>query len=175
MAVSVPLTSTLPFVPSAVPLRKGYNGVQIHLQLPSFPSLCSLMTRPPSPWGRSLRGGLAHRSNASLIVAAVWASVCTIGKRKGGGGVGEQKDARVSCLTALRANDSSTDAQGEAGTRPCVSAQTGGRGESKGSSRSHGPLLCTQQRAIWGVNTMAKHARRTKMLGWEAQMVKGQR
>lgn len=175
LAVSVPLASPLPFVPSAVPLRKGYNGVQTHLQLPSFPSLCSLLTRPPSPRGRSLRGGLAHRSNASLIVAAVWASVRTIGKRKGGSGVGEQKDARVGCLTALRANDSSTDAQGEAGTRPRVSAQTGGQGESKGTSRSHGPLLCTQQRAIWGVNTMAKHARRRKMLGWEAQMVKGQR
>lgn len=177
LAVSIPLASSLPFVPSAVPLRKGYNGVQTHLQLPSFPSLCSLLTRPPSPRGRSLRGGLAHQSNASLIVAAVWASVRTTGKRKGGWRVGEQKDARVSCLTALRANDSSTDARGEAGTRPCVSAQTGGRGrgESKGTSRSHGPLLCTQQRAIWGVNTMAKHARRRKMLGWEAQMVKGQR
>lgn len=89
--------------------------------------------------------------------------------------MGEQKDARVGCLTASRANDSSADAQGEAGTRPCVSAQTGGQGESKDSSRSHGPSLRTQQRAIWGVNTMAKHARRRKMLGWEAQMVKGQR
>lgn len=130
LAVSVPLASTLPFVPSAVPLRKGYNGVQTHLQLPSFPSLCSLLTRPPSLRGRSLRGGLAHQSNASLIVAAVWASVQTIGKRKRrlGGLGGEQKDPRVGCLTALRANDSSTDAQGEAGTRPCVSPQTGGQG-----------------------------------------------
>lgn len=60
----------------------------------------------------------------------------------------ERKDAGVSCLTALRANDSSADAQGEAGTRPCVSAQTGGLGESKGTSRSHGPFT---------VHTAASH------------------
>lgn len=75
---------------------------------------------PAFPMGEvTERGGLAHQSNVSLIVAPMWVSVGErmIGKRKVGwgkeseGGLGGPRDTRVRCLTKARANDSSKESQ----------------------------------------------------------------
>ena len=81
-------------------------------------SLFSPDTPALPPGGGHGDGGLAHQSYASLIVAPMWvgASERMIGKRGGW----EQRDARVSCLTKARANDSSAAAPGESQKLSCV-------------------------------------------------------
>lgn len=88
-------------------MRKGCSCVLALLALSSFAAF---------PMGEVMeRGGLAHQSNASLIVAPMWVSV---GERMMGSGEnegGDRGDTRVSRLTKAQANDSSTGAQGEPG------------------------------------------------------------
>lgn len=140
-----------------------------HSFSPSLPPLSP--DSPAFPMGEVIeRGGLAHQSNASLIVAAVWVGERVIRKQRESRGKrgegGWQRAKQGSVVSQRHRLMIATRTLRERWVYCIVSHQTGGERGFKGTQRSHGPSLIILLGQTAASHMGSQHSKGQKW-GWE--------